>query len=233
MLYLRSECLHKNAVKVHTNIHTQRCHEDSGGLFPVILPFVNQPAWDMTGWLPWKMRSQSLRSMCCEQMKIAGKLLSFETFDVTVRSKYIQSWHTPFAIIQTCMHMYISICGQNTLNTFSYLDMDLPLTVHCTPSPPSVFSFFFHFFVCRHITPWNVFKIKSHLGLVIYKGSESTNLLADIKLSTCILETQLRLSISLNNPCCPPPSDNTHWILQRHYLQSEVTRHNPSPGRSF
>lgn len=147
--------------------------------------------------------------------------------------KYIQSWHTPFAIIQTSMHMYISICGQNTLNTFSYLDMDLPLTVHCTPSPPSVFSFFLHFFVCRHITPWNVFKIKSHLGLVIYKGSESTNLLADIKLSTCILETQLRLSISLNNPCCPPPSDNTHWILQRHYLQSEVTRHNPSPGRGF
>lgn len=35
--------------------------------------------------------------------------------------------------------------------------------------------------VCRHVTASNVFKIRSHLGPVTYKGRESTNLLADIK----------------------------------------------------
>lgn len=108
MLYLHSECLHKNAVKVHTNIHTQRCHEYSGGLFPVILPFVNQPAWDMMGWLPWKMGSQSLRGMFCEQMKISGKLLSFETFDVTLSEANISTFPLP-VFRPACVCIYQSV----------------------------------------------------------------------------------------------------------------------------
>lgn len=145
----------------------------------------------------------------------------------SVSHKYTWSWHILFISVQPCMHTCTGI-------TFS-LDWMLSFTwmgtflsgVHSTPSPPCLL------FCLQTCHSFSSFQTQDSFGPSCLERQESTSLMADIKENTCSLETHLRPNNSLNNPLCPSPSDSTHWVLQHHYLQSEMTRHKPNPGRSF
>lgn len=173
---------HTNMLAKSTQRHTHRAWlvaSISVGLFSMIFPFVNHPVWDITGWLPWDLRSQALRGTSCKQLKTEGGQdchcpLKRLVAHCSVTHKYTQSWHISFTGVQTCTHMCTWI-------TFSIVCFSSHRYGPSFDSAPYSFPTIPVYSACRHVTVSNVFKIRNDLGLVAYKGRESTNLLADIK----------------------------------------------------
>lgn len=123
----------------------------------------------------------------------------------------------------SCMHMCTGVTFfPDWMLSFTWIGTFL--CVHSFPTLPVILQ------TCHS---FKSFQTEESFGPSCLQRQESSSLMADIKENTCSLETHLRPSNSLNNPPCPSPSDNTHWVLRHHYLQSEMTRHNPNAGRSF
>lgn len=193
---------------------------------------MNYPDRDIRGWLPWELRFQALRGTSHKQLKSEGTPnchcpVKFFLSHCSVSPKYTWSWHILFISVQPCMHVCTGITFSldwmpsfTWVWTFIVQEFTVPLPHHARYS------------ACKYVTASNASKLRSHLGQVAYKGRRAPAWW-QTKENTCSLETHLRPNNSLNNPLCPSPSGNTHWVLQCHYLQPEMTRHNPNPGRSF
>lgn len=146
----------------------------------------------------------------------------------SVSPKYTWFLHILFISVQPCMHTCTAITSSlDWMLSFTWMWTFLCPGADSTPSPPCML------FCLETCHSFRSVQTQESFGPSCLQRQESTSLMADIKEHTCSLETHLRPNNSLNNPLCPSPSDNTHWVLQHHYLQFEMTRPNPNPGRCF
>lgn len=181
----------------------------------MLFPFVNHPNRDITGWLPWDFRLL--------------RVPPINSWSPMVHQTVTVLWNCCCHIVHWALNTQGPACTCVGVTffpdwTLSFTWIGTFLCVHSFPTLPVILQ------TCHS---FKSFQTEESFGPSCLQRQESSSLMADIKENTCSLETHLRPSNSLNNPPCPSPSDNTHLVLRHHYLQSEMTRHNPNAGRSF